>query len=168
MSEFSERGEFEVGETQSCGALTRFELSLTVWTLPFLVVAATAKVTSAPPSRSRKLLTFRKLTPSFSPPLTGVQNLRKAIYQFKLITEACELSTPKYHANFTRAVNYLYRYGSLIVFAAYLLEKASVELESEEEEEEGGEGESGRLKPFKEWLRDRREVGQILSRKSLD
>lgn len=60
-----------------------------------------------------------------------------------------------------------FSYASLIVFANYLLEKsASLSDDTDTEEEEGGA--ASRMKPFKEWLADRREISHILSRKTLE
>lgn len=50
-------------------------------------------------------------------------------------------------------VNYLYRYGTLIAFANYLLEmKESLEPEV----------------TFQQWLREHREITKLLERRSLD
>jgi hypothetical protein len=60
-------------------------------------------------------------------------------------------------------------YASLIVFANYLLEKSAAladDTDTEEEEEE--EQRASKMKPFKEWLADRREISHILSRKTLE
>ncbi|KAJ7285370.1 inositol hexakisphosphate-domain-containing protein, partial [Mycena rebaudengoi] len=53
--------------------------------------------------------------------MQDVQNLRKAIYDYKLKVDACEKGTPKEQKLRNVTVNYLYRYGSLIVFANYLI-----------------------------------------------
>ncbi|ORY84702.1 inositol hexakisphosphate-domain-containing protein [Leucosporidium creatinivorum] len=100
----------------------------------------------------------------------GVQNLRKAVYDFKLRAEAADIGSAKHSKIFHVACNYLYRYASLIVFANYLLEKSAALETDDEEEEEDGEGGGGkkRMKPFKEWLKDRREIYHILSRKTLE
>ncbi|KAF7374402.1 hypothetical protein MSAN_00324300 [Mycena sanguinolenta] len=53
--------------------------------------------------------------------MQDVQNLRKAIYDNKLKLDAYEKGTVKEQKLRTVTVNYLYRYGSLIVFANYLI-----------------------------------------------
>lgn len=60
------------------------------------------------------------------------------------------------------------RYASLIVFANYLLEK-SAELRLDEDSDlEDERPDRSRMKPFREWLQDRREISRILSKKSLE
>ncbi|KAK7690552.1 hypothetical protein QCA50_005650 [Cerrena zonata] len=85
--------------------------------------------------------------------MQDVQNLRKAIYDYKLKVDACEKGSAKQRKLFSVGINYLYRYGTLIVFANYLLEMR--ENPSQE-------------CSFPEWLRERREITMLLSRKTLD
>ncbi|KAF9067827.1 inositol hexakisphosphate-domain-containing protein [Rhodocollybia butyracea] len=85
--------------------------------------------------------------------MQDVQNLRKAIYDYKLKVEACELGSKKEKHLRHVAVNYIYRYGTLIVFANYLIEMRL-----------GQEPES----TFTKWLEERREIRQILRKPSLD
>ncbi|KAG6837385.1 hypothetical protein H0H93_010544 [Arthromyces matolae] len=54
--------------------------------------------------------------------MQDVQNLRNAIYDYKLKMEACEKGSIKERKLRSITVNYLYRYGTLIVFANYLIE----------------------------------------------
>ncbi|KAF8825263.1 hypothetical protein HHX47_DHR7000589 [Lentinula edodes] len=54
--------------------------------------------------------------------MQDVQNLRKAVYDFKVMAEAHEPGMKKEKHLRNVAVNYLYRYGTLIVFANYLIE----------------------------------------------
>ncbi|KAI0317069.1 inositol hexakisphosphate-domain-containing protein [Amylostereum chailletii] len=84
--------------------------------------------------------------------MQDVQNLRKAIYDNKLKVDACEKGTSKHRKLFNLAVNYLYRYGTLIVFANYLIERR----------------EEGNAVTFPEWLSEHREITKILGRRSLD
>lgn len=42
--------------------------------------------------------------------MEGVQNLRKAVYDFKLRVEASDFGSKKYQKLHEQAVNYLYRY----------------------------------------------------------
>ncbi|KAH9915114.1 inositol hexakisphosphate-domain-containing protein [Fomitopsis serialis] len=87
--------------------------------------------------------------------MQDVQNLRKAIYDYKLKVNACEKGSSKQRKLMDIGINYLYRYGALIVFANYLIEM-----------KEGGE--SGPQTTFPDWLKERREITMLLSRRSLD
>ncbi|KAF8657553.1 hypothetical protein AX16_002190 [Volvariella volvacea WC 439] len=95
----------------------------------------------------------KKLTDQAIDHLQDVQNLRKAIYDYKIKTEACEKGSSKGQKLFNITVNYLYRYGTLIVFANYLIEMR--------------EGKSPEM-TFPEWLQKHREITKILERRSLD
>jgi len=86
--------------------------------------------------------------------MQDVQNLRKAIYDNKLKVEASEKGSLKEQKLRNITVNYLYRYGALIVFANYLIEMR--------ERHEGPE------QNFPDWLRERREITKLLERRSLD
>ncbi|OCH86618.1 hypothetical protein OBBRIDRAFT_890367 [Obba rivulosa] len=85
--------------------------------------------------------------------MQDVQNLRKAIYDYKLKVNACEKGSAKQRKLMDLGVNYLYRYGALIVFANYLIEM---------KESQGPEI------TFPAWLRERREITTLLGRRSLD
>uniref|UniRef100_A0A0W0FRV3 Metal ion binding oxidoreductase n=1 Tax=Moniliophthora roreri TaxID=221103 RepID=A0A0W0FRV3_MONRR len=85
--------------------------------------------------------------------MQDVQNLRKAIYDYKLKAEACERGSKKETQLRNITVNYLYRYGTLIVFANYLIEMR---------EREGPEV------TFPTWLAEHREITKLLGRRSLD
>ncbi|KAF9000645.1 inositol hexakisphosphate-domain-containing protein [Cyathus striatus] len=85
--------------------------------------------------------------------MQDVQNLRKAIYDYKLKVDASERGTTKERKLRGIAVNYLYRYGTLIVFANYLIEMREL---------------AGIPATFSEWLRERREITNLLGRTSLD
>ncbi|VDC06830.1 unnamed protein product [Peniophora sp. CBMAI 1063] len=94
----------------------------------------------------------KKLTDRSIDLMQDVQNLRKAIYDNKLKVEACEKGTNKYRKLFNLAINYLYRYAMLIVFANYLIERR----------------EDGNESSFPSWLAEHREIKKILDRRSLD
>ncbi|KAH0833089.1 inositol hexakisphosphate-domain-containing protein [Lanmaoa asiatica] len=64
--------------------------------------------------------------------MQDVQNLRKAIYDYKLKAEACEKGSAKQEKLMNVAVNYLYRYGALIVFCNYLIEMRGSSSKGEE------------------------------------
>ncbi|GAA5942648.1 hypothetical protein JCM1841_006801 [Sporobolomyces salmonicolor] len=112
--------------------------------------------------------------------MEAVQNLRTAIYSFKLRVEAAEIGSKKREKLFNQALNYLYRYATLIVFANFLLDKAShldetgtVSSSNEDEDEEGGGRGRGRgvestFQPFEEYLKERPEISRILKRRTLD
>ncbi|KAF9223711.1 hypothetical protein BS17DRAFT_802243 [Gyrodon lividus] len=87
--------------------------------------------------------------------MQDVQNLRKAIYDYKLKVEACVKGSAKQRKLMNVAVNYLYRYGTLIVFCNYLIEMREPSTQ-------------GLEKPFPDWLRERREITKLLERRSLD
>ena len=94
--------------------------------------------------------------------LDGVQNLRKAVYDYKLKAEAAPDGTTKQATLHELGINYLYRYAVLIVLANYLIDsrgelKAAV----------AGEGE-GREGGFPSWLREHREIKSVLRVSSLD
>ncbi|KAL0572602.1 hypothetical protein V5O48_009363 [Marasmius crinis-equi] len=102
--------------------------------------------------------------------MQDVQNLRKAIYElvslfwvpktdnadishsYKLKVEACEKGSKKEMQLRNITVNYLYRYGTLIVFANYLIEMR----------------ERGEEIRFPTWLEEHREITKLLGRRSLD
>jgi len=118
-----------------------------------------------------------------------MQNLRKSIYDYKLRIEAMpEQGSKKWKAAHDVAVNYLVRYFYLIVFANYLLEEmgstntihtasSSVIINSSEdldedilnsEDEEDAYSstafkEARKLTTFKEWLKGRREISNIIT-----
>ncbi|KAK0469504.1 inositol hexakisphosphate-domain-containing protein [Desarmillaria tabescens] len=84
--------------------------------------------------------------------MQDVQNLRKTIYDYKLKVDACEKGSLKERKLRNVTVNYLYRYGMLIVFANYLIEVRESKVEI----------------IFAEWLSGHREITNLLSRRSLD
>ncbi|KAJ6545040.1 inositol hexakisphosphate-domain-containing protein [Mycena vulgaris] len=87
--------------------------------------------------------------------MQDVQNLRKAIYDYKLKVDACEKGTTKEQKLRNVTVNYLYRYGSLIVFANYLVGL---------QDKLKGEPQA----TFTDWLKEHREITKLLGRRSLD
>ncbi|KAI0360175.1 hypothetical protein OH77DRAFT_1394828 [Trametes cingulata] len=95
----------------------------------------------------------KRLTDRAIDQMQDVQNLRKAIYDYKLKVEACEKGSPKHRKLMDLGVNYLYRYGTLIVFANYLVEMR--------------EGKTEEVS-FPAWLQERREITMLLGRRSLD
>ncbi|WVN86977.1 uncharacterized protein L203_102152 [Cryptococcus depauperatus CBS 7841] len=87
--------------------------------------------------------------------MQGVQNLRKSVYTFKLQVDAAEPGSVKHRTQLNRAINYLYRYGALIVLANFLLEMKE-------------KGVSLNRADFPAWFTKHREIRTILSRASLD
>ncbi|KAF9260086.1 hypothetical protein L218DRAFT_1079604 [Marasmius fiardii PR-910] len=85
--------------------------------------------------------------------MQDVQNLRKAIYDYKLKAEACEKGSKKETQLMNITANYLYRYGTLIVFANYLIEMRESK---------------GKEMTFPAWLEEHREITKLLGRRSLD
>lgn len=98
-----------------------------------------------------------------------MQNLRKAIYDYKLRIEAMDQGSKKWRAAKEVAVNYLVRYFYLIVFANYLLEEMGhTSIESEDEDENTAFKEARKLTTFKEWLKGRREIVNIITLQTVD
>jgi hypothetical protein len=110
-----------------------------------------------------------------------MQNLRKAIYDYKLRIEAMtDQGSKKWRAAREVALNYLVRYFYLVVFANYLLEEmgSTVSLVTADDSEEDtyqdasqkptAFKEARKLTTFKEWLKGRREIVNIISLQSFD
>ncbi|KAI8356155.1 inositol hexakisphosphate-domain-containing protein [Blakeslea trispora] len=104
-----------------------------------------------------------------------MQNLRKAIFDYKLRMDAMEDPKSKpYEAIKEVAFNYLIRYFYLIVFANYLLEElASKQMENgterlEEEQEAICDDKMNESPSFKDWLSSRREITNILRLKPIE
>jgi len=101
-----------------------------------------------------------------------MQNLRKAIYDYKLRLDALEVGSQKYYAIREVGLNYLVRYFYLIVFANYLLE----EMVSHEdgwssdhvEEETILDDEAKKIITFSKWLKGRREITNIIKLNRID
>lgn len=107
-----------------------------------------------------------------------MQNLRKAIYDYKLRIEAMtDQGSKKWRTAREVALNYLVRYFYLVVFANYLLEEmgtasptaaSSIILTDQLENSSTAFKEATKLTTFKEWLKGRREIVNIISLQSLD
>jgi len=95
----------------------------------------------------------KRLTDQAVDAMQDVQNLRKAIYDYKLKCEACEKGSTKQQKLMNVAVNYLYRYGTMIVFGGYLIEAKML---------------NNQQVTFPDWLREHREITKLLGRRSLD
>ncbi|WFD29764.1 hypothetical protein MSPP1_000776 [Malassezia sp. CBS 17886] len=102
-----------------------------------------------------------------------IQNLRKAISLTKLRADSAEPDSPnRRHLNLVFR-NYLARYGYLVAFASYLLDKAQALSPAPSDDGVGqslSEAAAGgpSFPSFPEWLRKRREIGAILQREDLD
>lgn len=77
------------------------------------------------------------------------------IHSYKLKVDS-QPDGPQRSSTLRLGLNYVYRYAMLIVLAEYLLECKEQEVEPD------------RMIKFKDWLEEKREVGKILSRKTLD
>ncbi|GAA6033114.1 hypothetical protein JCM8097_002951 [Rhodosporidiobolus ruineniae] len=131
----------------------------------------------------------KKLTDRAIDDMEAVQNLRTAIYSFKLRVEAAEEGTKKREKLFDQALNYLHRYATLICFANFLLDKSShlaslsssassatvSELDTDDEDAvkvgraSRRPGSAGASFPsFEEYLKERTEIRKILSRRTLE
>lgn len=99
-----------------------------------------------------------------------MQNLRKAIYDYKLRMDAIEDPKSKqYKAIKEVALNYLIRYFYLIVFANYLLEQlALTKMQQQSDTTTPNEPDAicdetmDKASTFKSWLQSRREITNIL------
>ncbi|GJE96251.1 inositol hexakisphosphate-domain-containing protein [Phanerochaete sordida] len=96
----------------------------------------------------------KRLTDQAIDLMQDVQNLRKAIYDYKLKVDAAEKGSAKQRKLLNLGINYLYRYGTLIVFANYLIEMR--------------ERDDGPEISFPDWLHEHREITRLLTRRSLD
>lgn len=108
----------------------------------------------------------KKLTDRAIDSMEGVQNLRRAVYDLKLRYNAADSGSEKQRSIFHVATNYLYRYGTLITFANYLLEKAEMSAETDTDDDSRSVRPS--MPPFPQWLSRRREITNALSRQILD
>ncbi|GJN93415.1 hypothetical protein Rhopal_006470-T1 [Rhodotorula paludigena] len=109
----------------------------------------------------------KRLTDRAIDDMEAVQNLRTAIYSFKLRVEAAEENSKKRRTLFHQALNYLYRYATLIVFANFLLDKASHLFDAEDSD--ASDSKKTRDFPsFEQYLSERYEINQILSRRTLE
>ncbi|RSH87875.1 uncharacterized protein EHS24_000393 [Apiotrichum porosum] len=97
----------------------------------------------------------KRLTDKIMNQMEGVQNLRKAVYDFKLKAEAAEPGSQKHKTLMHQGVNYLYRYGMVIVLANFLLETKEQGTPIDEAD-------------FTRWIFQHREIRNVLSRKTLD
>ncbi|KZP00352.1 hypothetical protein CALVIDRAFT_560340 [Calocera viscosa TUFC12733] len=87
--------------------------------------------------------------------LDDVQNLRKAIYDYKLKVDAADEGSEKYKRLFDMGMNYMYRYALLIVLANYLIHTRSM-------------ADPSIAPTFSAWLSTRREITTLLSRRSFE
>ncbi|KAG2207019.1 hypothetical protein INT47_008488 [Mucor saturninus] len=115
------------------------------------------------------MLTFGKLAKRLTDKAIDMcdhmQNLRKAIYDYKLRLDAMEdQGSKQYRATKLAALNYLIRYFYLIVFANYLLEEL-VTVPPERIHRENSivqDGTMDKVPTFKSWVNSRREITNIL------
>ena len=101
----------------------------------------------------------KKLTDMAIDACGHMQNLREAIYDYRIRLAALPLDSGKYQITLQIGCNYLVRYFYLITFADYLIENWSTwELDLE------------RKPPiaFSEWLTTRREIQNIIKVPNLD
>jgi hypothetical protein len=79
-----------------------------------------------------------------------IQDIRGAIYDFKLRTDSLEVGSKKYEALLEVGLNYMIRYFYLVTFANYLVERDEKKT-------------SGVIFPsFSAWLSERREITNII------
>ncbi|ORX58097.1 hypothetical protein DM01DRAFT_319996 [Hesseltinella vesiculosa] len=131
-----------------------------------------------------RLLTFgqlaKRLTDKAINLCDHMQNLRKAIYDYRLRLESMEdRRSKKYHTVEEVGLNYLVRYFYLIVFANYLLEEVAsptcsfpahgshLEVPADDQDEIASV-EDASLTTFKDWLDNHRELTNIIKYQSFD
>ncbi|OZJ03826.1 hypothetical protein BZG36_03823 [Bifiguratus adelaidae] len=94
-----------------------------------------------------------------------MQNLRSAIYDYKLRVEQTDPTGPKWASIHAVGINYLLRYFYLIVFANYLLDMAE---DAQDRADEETDGTVGAMMPFTKWLAERREITNIIRESNQD
>lgn len=116
-----------------------------------------------------------------------MQNLRKAVFDYKLRLDAIEdHNSKKYKSTRQVALNYLVRYFYLIVFANYLLEEmgnlsmassmetasavssSTPDMEVQESQDSIVDEDARKMTTFNEWLKGRREIINILKLQAFD
>ena len=80
-----------------------------------------------------------------------IQDIRGAIYDYKLRLESLEAGSKKFETLFRIGVNYLVRYFYLITFADYLLERNAVSVRT-----------TTPFPLFSAWLAERREISNFI------
>lgn len=95
-----------------------------------------------------------------------MQNLRIAVTDYKLRMDAEEIGSKKYDMLYEMGCNYLVRYFYLIAFADYLLEEMATSERNGLSAPVASTTEKRIL--FSEWLKDRREILNIIRNQSLD
>jgi hypothetical protein len=109
----------------------------------------------------------KKLTDKAIDMCDHMQNLRIAVTDYKLRIDALEIGSKRYKMMYELGCNYLVRYFYLIAFADYLLE---VWIHSTRKgvacSETSPEDSSRQL--FSDWLKDRREIINIIRNQSLE
>lgn len=93
-----------------------------------------------------------------------MQNLRVAITDYKIRIDALEIGSKRYNMLYSIGCNYLVRYFYLIAFADYLLE----EMADSSRKGLSGPCCSEKRQLFSDWLKDRREILNIIRNQSLD
>ncbi|MBW0461895.1 hypothetical protein O181_001610 [Austropuccinia psidii MF-1] len=107
----------------------------------------------------------KRLTDRAIDAMDAVQNLRRAIYDFKLRAEAAEPRSEKQRKIIQAAMNYLCRYGFLIAFSNWLLERKDT---LAQESNQSDTGSVKIIETFPEWLNEHRDVFHILHKHSLE
>lgn len=95
-----------------------------------------------------------------------MQNLRVAVTDYKLRIDAVDIGSKKYNMLYDMGCNYLVRYFYLIAFADYLLEEMSSSSRKGLSSPAISSTEKRRL--FSDWLKDRREILNIIRNQSMD
>ncbi|GAA5800779.1 hypothetical protein HPULCUR_006217 [Helicostylum pulchrum] len=119
------------------------------------------------------MLTFgklaKRLTDKAIDTCDHMQNLRRAIYDYKLRMDAMEDQRSKQYISTKHvALNYLIRYFYLIVFANYLLEEAAQHKHCPANDAICEDSTMKEITTFNAWLDNRREITNILKLQTID
>ena len=109
----------------------------------------------------------KKLTDKAIDMCDHMQNLRIAITDYKLRIDALEIGSKRYKMMYELGCNYLVRYFYLIAFADYLLEVWTFSFRKGVACSDISP-EDGNRQLFSEWLKDRREIINIIRNQSLE
>lgn len=117
----------------------------------------------------------------FTSTLRSAKRLQRSLSfprSYKLKIDACEPGSAKQKALNRIGINYAYRYAMLIVLTAYLLEVKTSRDRKANATAEGSSGPSatddevidgdGHIRPFAQWLKNKREIRTALARQTLD
>lgn len=104
---------------------------------------------------------------SFAASSLPLGSFARTSYKLKVAATDRERYPGKYNGLLALGINYLYRYGTLIVFANYLLEMR-IGYDQGLQPAQEGDTKAKAVQSFPKWLEQRREIRTLLGRRSLD